>query len=306
MTRRTVAIMFALESVVFAFLVFALLDRRAHRADPVGVNQWGFRGEARGERQPGEIRVALVGGSAAYEVSTNHTDTMAMAILSQLQEVGRPRNQEYSVINLSQPRVSADSYIDTIRTYAFLEPDAVAVVDGYDSIGGLPPHARQQSAIFRATGYLPILPARILGQPGWLSDPDGGTLDMLQNGRSEPADVGCDGASKAYCAAMVDTVRFVLQRGLPIVVASPPFVSSRHAAQQRALGVLLTRTFSSDPRFAYLDLGSRIDLTHRTESTDGIHRTVVGNHEVGQPIAFAILRLLERMRLVTAATRDWR
>ena len=296
MTRRTMLLVFVLEVMAFTFLVFALLDRRAHKADVFGVNQWGYRGEARGERQPGEIRVALVGGSAAYESATNHEDTMAMAIVSQLQEIGRPRNQEYSIINLAQPRVSADSYVGTLRSYAFLEPDAVAVVDGYDTIGGLPPHARERSAVFRTAGYLPILPARILGRPAWLSDPDGGTVEMLRDGSTEPADVGCDGASKAYCAAMADTVRFVLQQGLPVIVASPPFVTARHAAQQRSLGAFLTETFGSDPRFLYLDLGTAINLTHPEESPDGIHRTVVGNHEVGQPIAWGILRLLDRMR----------
>jgi hypothetical protein len=296
MTRRTMLLVFVLEVMAFTFLVFALLDRRAHKADVFGVNQWGYRGEARGERQPGEIRVALVGGSAAYESATNHEDTMAMAIVSQLQEIGRPRNQEYSIVNLAQPRVSADSYVGTLRSYAFLEPDAVAVVDGYDTIGGLPPHARERSAVFRTAGYLPILPARILGRPAWLSDPDGGTVEMLRDGSTEPADVGCDGASKAYCAAMADTVRFVLQQGLPVVVASPPFVSARHAAQQQSLGAFLTETFGSDPRFLYLDLGTAINLTHPEESPDGIHRTVVGNHEVGQPIAWGILRLLDRMR----------
>lgn len=296
MTRRTIALLFALEAAVLAFLVFAQIDRRTHKADVFGVNQWGFRGEARGERQPGEIRVALVGGSAAYEAATKHEDTMAMAIVSQLQEVGRPRNQEYSVVNLAQPRVSADSYVGTLRAYAFLAPDAVAVVDGYDTIEGLPPHARERSAVFRTAGYLPILPARILRRPAWLSDPDGGTLEMLQDGHTEPADVGCSGASKAYCAAMADTVRFVLQRGLPIVVASPPFVTARHAAQQRSLGAFLTETFGPDTRFLYLDLGTSINLTHPTESPDGIHRTVSGNHEVGQPIALGILRLLDRGR----------
>jgi hypothetical protein len=303
MTRRTTIALFALEAVVFAVLVLALLDRRTHQADPHGVNQWGFRGEARSEKVDGEIRVALVGGSAAYERPTSHSDTMAMQILNQLQEVGRPMNQEYSVVNLAQPRVSTDSYVDTLRRYAFLGLDAVAVFDGYDAIDGLPPYARERSAIFRATGYLPILPARWLGRPAWLSDSEGGTVDMLQEGRTDPADVGCGGASQAYCAAMVDTVRFVLHQQTPIVVASPPFLTARHAAQQRSLGALLTRTFGSDSRFTYLDLGSAINLARRTESTDGIHRTVIGNHEVGQPIAIALLRLLERNRTASVNAR---
>jgi len=303
MTRRTLIVLFGLELLAFALLVFALIDRRAHQADPTGVNQWGFRGEARGERLDGELRVALVGGSAAYEAVTPHDDSLAMAILTQLQEKGRPLGIEYSMVTLAQPRVSADSYVDTLRRYAFLDADVVSVFDGYDAIQGLPPQARERSLVFRLLGYLPILPARLLGQPAWLSDADGGTLDMLQEGRTEPADVSCAGASKAYCAAMTDTVRFVLQRGRPIVVASPPFVSSRHAAQQRSLGEMLTQTFGSDSRFLYLDLGSIINLTNRRDSPDGVHRTMVGNHEVGQRIAVGILKLLEQTRTASVTAR---
>jgi len=296
-TRHTIGALFALELVVFGFLVFALLDRRAHLADPVGVNQWGFRGEARGERLPGELRVALVGGSAAYEAATPHDDTMAMAILNQLQEFGRPSEQEYSLVNLSEPRVGADSYVTTIRAYEFLGPDVICLFDGYDALERLPPHARRRSAIFRASGYLPILPARILRRPAWLSDPEGGLVGLLQD-RSSPEDVSCDGASNAYCLAMVDTVRYALRRGHPIIVASPPFVTARHAAQQRSLGALLTSMFGADPKFAYLDLGSSIDLSKPTESPDGIHRTPLGNHEVGQRIAVGAQRLLERLGMV--------
>src|SRR5207253_7951063 len=95
LTRPAMAVVFAVEAAAFAFLTFALFDRRAHLANPDGVNQWGFRGEARGEREPGEIRVALIGGSAAYEAATPHEDTLAMAMLSQLQEAGRPVRREY-------------------------------------------------------------------------------------------------------------------------------------------------------------------------------------------------------------------
>ena len=118
---------------------------------------------------------------------------------------------------------------------------------------------------------------------------------MLEDGQSEPADVGCTGGSKAYCEAMADTVRYALQRGYPIVVASPPYASERHAAQQRSLGAALTQAFGSDPRFLYLDLGTAINLSNRAESPDGLRRTILGNHEVGQRIAVGILRLLEQL-----------
>ena len=300
--RRTTLALFALEALAFAFLVFALIDRRAHQADPAnGINQWGYRGAARGERLPGEIRIALLGGSAAFEGGTILEETMANNLLYQLQEVGRPRSQEYSIANLSEPQVSADSYASTLRAYEFLDPDVVVIFDGYDAIAGQPAHSRQRSFVFRTVGYLPILPSRILGRPAWLSDADRGVLDMLKDGQSDPADVGCTGASTTYCAAMADTVRYALQRGYPIVVASPPYVSARHAAQQRSLGAALTQAFGSDARFMYLDLGTAIDLSNRAESRDGLHRTILGNHEVGQRIAVGILQLLGRLAVPATA-----
>jgi hypothetical protein len=91
LSRRMTLALFALEALAFAFLVFALIDRRAHQADPAnGINQWGYRGDARGERLAGEIRVALLGGSAAFEAGTILEETMANNLLYQLQEKCRP------------------------------------------------------------------------------------------------------------------------------------------------------------------------------------------------------------------------
>jgi hypothetical protein len=297
LTRRTLVVLFAAEAAAFAFLIFALADRKAHLANPNGINQWGFRGEARGERIANEIRIGVIGGSAAYEAATPHENTMAQAILTQLQEVGRPVRQEYSVVNLAEPRAGADAYPDMLRAYEFLGLDVVCIFDGYDALGGLPPHAREHSRVFRAVGYLPILPARLLNQPAWMSDPDGGLIDLLREGAD---DVSCAGASRTYCSAMADTVRLALQRGHPIVVASPPSPSPRRAAQQRSLGEALTGEFGKDPRFVHLNLESAINLNNRSDSPDGLHRTVVGNHEVGQRIAVAVLRLLDRLGITVS------
>jgi hypothetical protein len=80
-------------------------------------------------------------------------------------------------------------------------------------------------------------------------------------------------------------------------------MSSRHAAQQRSLGETLTQAFGSDPKFLYLDLGSVINVSNRTESPDGIRRTALGNHEVGQRIAVGILRLFDRLHMTPVSAR---
>lgn len=290
-TRPTLVLLFAVEALLLAFLTFALLDRRAHLRDPIyGVNQWGYRHDAQGEKEPGERRVAIVGGSSAFESGQSFGLTLAGQLFLELRQGGAATRQVYSVANLSEPQAGADTYTRTLRDYEFLDPDLIAVVDGYDVLGGTPPHGRRRSPVFRATGYLPILPAKMFGFPEWLSDPDGGIAEILQDGRGAAPDISCEAASAAYCASIADTVRAALARGWSAIVVSPPAVSGRHARQQQSLADTLGRAFGNDPRFLYLDLGRAIDLSDRVHSRDGIHRTDVGNHVIAQRIANAILR----------------
>lgn len=291
MTRRTLALIFTAELLAFALLTFALLDRHAHQRDPVfGFNQWGYRGEARAEREAGEIRVALIGGSAVYEAGVQHSDTLASQLFFELRDAGAPRGQVYGVANLSEPRVGPDSYVQALNDYAFLDPEVVCILDGYDALEGLPPHARHQSSVFRATGYLPILPARILRRPAWLSDPPNGIADVLRDDRS--GDVSCAGASAGYCAAMADAVRLGLLHRRLVVVALPPIVSMRHGAQQRSLAAALQREFNADRRFVLVDLAPWVNMSDRRNSPDGVTRTTEGNHIVGQQLGIAIVKQL--------------
>jgi hypothetical protein len=290
LTKPSAAFAVGGEVLVLACCVAALADRRMHQQNPFfGVNQWGYRDEARGSKEPGEIRVAMVGGSAAYEEGLEYSSTLAGTMFLELRQAGARSGQSYSVVNLSEPQVGADSYVDTLRRYEYLEPDVVCVFDGYDALEGLPPHARQRSAVFRITGYLPTLPARLLRRPGWMSDPDGAVAKILRDDRTDPADVGCVGASASYCGAMVDTVRFALELGHAVMVVSPPSVSRRHAQQQQSLGSVLMQTFGGTASFKYLDLGSVMDLSDPVHSPDGLHRTRIGNHVVGQRIATTLL-----------------
>ena len=292
MTRRTLVLLFSVEALLLAFLTFALLDRRMHlriQSDH-GVNQWGYRDEPHGSKDRGELRVALVGGSSAFEAALPYPPTLAGNLFIELRAAGAHEGQQYSVVNLSEPRAGADSYADAIRDYAFLDPDAVCVFDGYDMPAGPPPHGRRRSLVFRSTGYLPVLPASLLGRPGWMSDADGGVAEWLQDGRGGPADVSCAGASAGYCDAMAAAVRSGLRQGRPVIVVSPPSVSARHARQQRSLAAALAREFGRNAQFMYLDLGTSMDLSDPVHSPDGLHRTNIGNHVVGQRIATTLLK----------------
>ena len=295
-TTPTLVVAFAVQAVVLAGLTLALLDVRAHRS-PSGndINQWGYRtGEAGLSKRPGEVRIAIVGGSAAFAVGSRFGGSVAGHLFIELRNTGAVARQEYSVVDLSEPQAGADAYVETLRDYMYLDPDILCVYDGYDVLGGTPPHARRRSLAYRLTGYLPVLPATWLGRAGWLSDPDLGVIDMLRDGQGGPADVSCGGASRSYCAAMADAVRFGLAQGRTVIVASPPSVSTRHLLQQRSLAMSLTREFGQNPRFAFVDLGRVVDVWNPVESPDGIHLTEAGAHVVGQNIGWRVLDLLGR------------
>jgi hypothetical protein len=46
----------------------------------------------------------------------------------------------------------------------------------------------------------------------------------------------------------------------------------------------------------YLDLSSAVDLSNPVNSPDGVRRTVVGNHEIAQPLAQVMLKWIAGMR----------
>src|SRR5205085_7969813 len=121
-----------------------------------------------------EIRVALVGGSAAFEPQLPAAQTLAGRLIIELRAAGARKHVVFSVVNLSQPQAGADTYAETLRDYEYLRPDVVVVFDGYDTLTGRPRFGRRQSAVYRVTGYLPLLPARLFNRPAWLSDPDNG------------------------------------------------------------------------------------------------------------------------------------
>lgn len=290
MKRKTWALLFAIEAIWAAGLVGALADRRAHQRDPAtGINQWGYRDEAKGSKEAGERRVAMVGGSSAFEAGMPFPDTLAGQLFIELRQAGAPARQVYRVVNLAEPRAAAESYADTLRRYDYLRADAVCIFDGYDALTGIPPHARVRSVVFRATGYLPILPATLLGRPGWLSDADGGVIDVLRDRPGPPDDVSCGGLSKTYCEAVEAAIRFGLERRYAVLFVTPPAVSSRHLRQQQSLAAALRARFASEPRFKHLDLSS-IDLADRVNSPDGVRRTDIGNHVAAQRIATTLLQ----------------
>jgi hypothetical protein len=136
------------------------LHKRTERS--AGLNMWGYRGPVAPRKRPGEIRVAVLGGSTVFGYGL----TWDRAFPVQLEErlnVGSQGQRRFSVVNLGYNNEGAYSFRYTLEDYAYLDIDIVCLYEGYNDLmgdgnGGNPSIYRHKSPLFRATGYLPILP----------------------------------------------------------------------------------------------------------------------------------------------------
>lgn len=283
--------------MALVMLTAVRLDVRAHRRDGVyGINQWGHRGPARVAKRRGELRIAFVGGTAAFAAGTPWKTSVPVQLADAMNTV-RGWNTGGGPIatadNLAEPGASADSFINTLRDYAYLQADVICIYDGYDAMAeGVPPTGRRRSVVFRTVGYLPMLPAMVRGRRGWLSDPNAGVAAALRDGTGDSSDPSCSGSSASYCAAMVATVQFALDQGKAVVVATPPYVSVRHEAQRRALAAMLAQRFGSDARFRYVNLGRSINLQDSMQSLDGTFPAEAGRRAIAAQLADGMLDVL--------------
>jgi hypothetical protein len=140
-----------------------LLHQRAQRS--AGVNRWGYRGPVAARKQANEVRVVMLGGSTVFGYGVLWSESIP-AFLERRLNQHHPEHP-WRVINLGYNTEGAFAFLPNLQDFAFLDYDIVVLYEGYnDLVGDLSPNqvtVRRQSPIFRATGYLPILPL-------WLSE----------------------------------------------------------------------------------------------------------------------------------------
>jgi hypothetical protein len=163
MRRRR--LLFAIAAVTLATLVplgalFAVdvyLHGRFQKS--AGYNVWGYRGPSVPKKQPGEYRVAVLGGSAAYGYGANWDEAIPAVLERDLARPAGP--QLIRVVNLGYNNEGAYSFIFTLRDFLWLGYDLALLYEGYNDLGGDPrgPNVqvfRHESPVYRLTGYLPI------------------------------------------------------------------------------------------------------------------------------------------------------
>lgn len=159
--------------VVFAILTIALvmtagfgvvlaadlvLHYRAERS--AGLNRWGYRGPVVSRKAANEVRVAMLGGSTVFGYGVMWNESIP-AMLEQRLNQAHPEHK-WTVVNLGYNTEGAFAFLPNLRDFSYLDYDLVILYEGYNDLSNdANPNfvtVRQQSPVFRMTGYFPILP----------------------------------------------------------------------------------------------------------------------------------------------------
>jgi hypothetical protein len=217
-----VAVAFALLTTVCGLLAMDIyLHRKYERSG--GFNVWGYRGPAVGRKQPGEYRVAMLGGSTAYGYGVEWNEAIPAVLEQQLKE--HQQGNRYTVVNLGYNNEGAYSFTFTLKDYESLQYDLACLYEGYNDMIGDPRLTnlsvfRHDSPIFRLTGYLPIFPIIFKEKAASMLNGDTGAVY-----HPEEKTVFRPGLAKRATADVLATAAAVgesLERQLDRAVAEPP------------------------------------------------------------------------------------
>jgi hypothetical protein len=321
----------------FVIMLLALLgaDLYAHHRveRAAGLNRHGYRGPVIGRKQPGEIRVAMLGGSTVFGFDLEIEDTLP-ALLERGLHATEPNVR---VVNLGYNGEGAVTFVPTLRSYEYLDADIVCLYEGYnDILGDGSPNdfmKRHSSAVFRAVGYYPVLPqvlqekaAFLMGaapagvqptfRPGLANRTSAAALEatsaftralerqlgkVVDNVEAAPhTGAGCGAPWSYYCSAVGAAVRFAVDRGKSVMVIGQPRLAygqaERHAWQQRELAAMLSREFGDNPRVRYVDVGDAVDLSDQSVAFDGLHLFRDANAKVAARLVEPVLQMVRARR----------
>jgi hypothetical protein len=134
-----------------------VLHHRAERS--AGLNRYGYRGPVAGRKQPGELRVAMAGGSTVFGYGVAWNESIPVFLEAWLRErLQRP----VTVLNLGFNNEGAHAFVPNLEDFAYLDYDVIVLYEGYNDLPGDDDVNRsvyrRNSAVYRWTGYYPILP----------------------------------------------------------------------------------------------------------------------------------------------------
>jgi len=289
-------------ALVLASMAVLMTDLALHSRTETagGVNKWGYRGPVLQQKQPDEIRIAVVGGRLAYGSGVSWEQTFPAVLQRYVRQTWRRNHVErpVSVANLAAADDSAPSYAATLEDYDYLQADIVLVVDEHD---GTPPDRvfadgwRRRSIVYRLTGYLPALPDGLFERPSLAAMV--ATLDAsLDGGMLGPTHVNATndaGVWTMYCEAVDRVVGRTLGAGRYAIVVTPPYRTAGDITRQAALSTALASR-AGTATLRYINLGTLMDLRNPAMSFDGVHLTPLGHEQVAEALTNPLLEIMSR------------
>jgi hypothetical protein len=149
-------------SVAIGITILLALDLYAHHRveRSAGLNWRGYRGPTVGRKQPGELRVAILGGSTVFGYGVAWDETIPVFLERAL--AAKMPNRRVSVVNLGLIGEGVYAFLPSLQDFEDLQIDVVCLYEGYnDLLGDQRPNidlVRHESTVFRLTGYFPVLP----------------------------------------------------------------------------------------------------------------------------------------------------
>ncbi len=227
-----------------------------------GYNIWGYRGPVLHNKRSGERRIAVLGGSTAFGYGVKSDESYPSHLERTLNDLERTAGRApVTVANLGWNGEGAFSFRFTLADYDYLNPDVVLLYSGYNDLSPNQMVFRRESAIFRRTGYLPILPVvsagwlrrrdlipvsaddKVVFQPN-LADRSASQAADLARGitqalerevrrlslaDSAPPPTATSGGDCGrwddYCHWLSEAVRFALDHGRHVVVVTEPYLA---------------------------------------------------------------------------------
>jgi lysophospholipase L1-like esterase len=304
-------------TILCASILFGA-DYYLHRRH--GINLSGYRGPALGRKQPGEKRVAILGGSTTWGYGLRAGQDFPAQLQSHLEQGQEPATSSIKVLNLGSNGEGAYSFKYTLKDYDYLDYDAVVLYSGYNDLRGPNFYVfRHRSPVFGWTGYLPLLPALTVDKlTGWtqklfgrdkkvvfqppapsqnspesLQSTVGATNDQNQKSAGNSSVVTVPAEWQFYCDQVSEAAEMALQRGKLVLIVTEPYFSDRHIAQQKALEAMIQMRFPNQPHLRYVNLGRTVDLRDKSLCWDGMHLTEEGNRRIAVALRQPVFDLLQ-------------
>ncbi|MBT4430735.1 MAG: hypothetical protein HOC91_09505 [Nitrospinaceae bacterium] len=159
-------IIFALAGVLISFFstvgflagVDYYLHKKYERSG--GYNIWGYRGPTATQKESGEQRIVVLGGSTALGYGQSFEDSFPVYLEDLINEKRKQsQKRPISIANLAGNNEGAHAFLFALRDYEYLNYDIALMYTGYNDLGGANNQVfRHNSAVYRLIGWLPILP----------------------------------------------------------------------------------------------------------------------------------------------------